>query len=174
MRARIFALVGAVGLIAEGSVSAQGNDNAAVILHEKLVVGDRVTLSLTSRVVTGELMALGQDALLVQTDAAHERVAFEAVNEVRRKRMGLRRGTIIGAGVGVVPAWIVVSWFNNEGGNATMPAAFLIGGGAAIGAGIDALLNLNRTVYRRATRPSVSVAPAIGMKATGVRAAIAW
>lgn len=74
--------------------------------------------------------------------------------------MGLRLGTIIGASVGVVPALAVASWFSNEGADAAIPVALLIAGGAAIGAGIDALLNLDRTVYRRV--PRISIAPAVG------------
>lgn len=85
MDACVFALAGVTALASAGSAQAQGIDEAALALHANLKAGDRVTLSLTDRVVKGKLLVIAPDALLVQTDAGDARVSFEAVHEARRK-----------------------------------------------------------------------------------------
>ena len=46
--------------------------------------------------------------------------------------------------------------------------------GAGIGAGIDALVGGTRTVYRRGTAPSVTVAPTVRRNGGGVSLAVRW
>lgn len=166
--------VALMGLSATSSLYAQGSGDAGA-LPEKLKPGDSVTLSLDDTVIRGKLLAIETDKLVVRTGSGQIEVPLTAVNEVRRKRMGILLGTIIGAGAAVAPAWALSSRFANEGQGATAPALLIIGSGAAIGAGIDALLNRNRIVYRRkGTRSQVSLAPAIGTKHAGLQVSVNW
>lgn len=151
------------------SIHAQGTDEAAVLLRDRLRPGDHVTLSGRDAVVEGTLVALTRDALLVRTSSGETTVPFTTVNEAHRKRMGIKLGVIIGAVAGITPgvlAAIVTDDAKAIPGNIAL--------GAAIGAGIDAMWNRNRRVYRRGAASETAITPVIGPDIAFVRVSTSW
>lgn len=150
------------------------DDNGTARLREKLRQGDRVRLALDSGTLTGKVDAVDADRLTVQTATGEQVVPFASIVEARRTRRGMLLGTLIGAGAGVAFGAAAASYAENETGNGTTAFLFCTGVGIAAGAGIDALVNFERTVYRRPSASRVSIAPAIGTSAAGVAAIVRW
>lgn len=57
---------------------------------------------------------------------------------------------------------------DNEGGNRIGGTAFVLATSTFVGLGIDAAINLPRTVYRREGRPKVQLAPHVSRGGGGV------
>ena len=148
---------------------APGADPSVLELGRKVRPGDRLTVTTRDLArIRGKLVAVGDDGLVLATDSGRQQVALSDLDRVSRRRHGMLLGPIIGAGAGIGFAIPVAMLYQNEGADATVPAAFLIGLGAGIGLLIDAAIDLPRTVYRRDTQPKVTVAPQIGPRSRGV------
>jgi hypothetical protein len=63
---------------------------------------------------------------------------------------GIILGAIIGGGVGLACGAAMGSWFHNEGHDRDGPLFGLTALGLGLGIGLDALINIPRTVYQRA------------------------
>lgn len=164
-----------IGLVTAGTVCAQETDEAAVRLRDQFRTGDRVTLSLKDMVIEGKLLAIEPDALRVQTAKGMSLVPFAAVDEASRKRMGTLLGLVIGTGAGA--AWGLM--FAVAGGataddGVTSIVLCWTGVGAAVGVGIDSVLNRKRTVYRRNVKSHVSLSPVLAPRAAGMHVSMTW
>jgi hypothetical protein len=167
-------VVTAVAIVLGPTTGWTQDDAAAARIRQQLRKGDRVTLALDSGSMAGRLDAIGPDGLVVRTESGERRVPFAAVSEARRTRRGFILGTVIGAGIGVACGAALASYAENEGGNKAAAYLFPIAVGAGAGAGIDALLNLERTVYRREAPPRLSIAPSASPHGAGVGAVVRW
>jgi hypothetical protein len=157
-----------------GVLFAQTNQDVAR-MRDKLKVGDRLTVDVGSGLrVKGKFAGVTNDTLTISTGAGQKALAMPEVTRVQRHRRGYLLGAVIGAGVGVACGLALNSLSMNESGEGAGWAALgLIGGGAAVGAGIDVLLNIPRTVYRRAPERASLVIDARPGR-TGVGVAIAF
>jgi hypothetical protein len=172
MRRLGIAIAGII-LLVPAIAGAQESDVARIV-GQRLREGDRVTLVSDSGLTRGKLDAIGTAELVVRTASGVERVPFATITEARRKRTGILLGLVIGAGIGGACGAALASLQENEGGNATAAFVTLTASGAAIGAGIDALVNFERTVYRRDSAKHVSVTPVLSPAAAGIRASLRW
>jgi hypothetical protein len=101
------------------------------------------------------------DAITLRRGEERRTIEAGRINRVRRTRMGVLLGAIIGGGPGIAAGAALASLARNEGGNPT--AAFIcpLAVGLGAGIGVDALVNLPRTVYRRRAAARVSVFPVL-------------
>lgn len=116
----------------------------------------------------GKLLRIDPDALVILVGGAERRFDLAHVVQVRRRGDSLKNGALIGAGVGAALGLSVgfmqdcVDQQGNitrcGGGTRLGAAAFAGGIYAAIGAGIDALIQGRTTIYEAPSRsPSVDV-----------------
>ena len=111
---------------------------------------------------TGRLIRLTRDEIAIQTDAGERRFTSETVRRVAVRAQSLRKGAIIGAGVGAALGTLATCV--HEGGRYCV----IIGsfGAAPIGAGVGlamgALFSGMRTIYRAPE----SRAPLLGPRVT--------
>jgi hypothetical protein len=133
-------------------------------LARQVRTDDSVRITLTGgEVVKGHLAGLTPRQLTVLVDGQPRAVDTTRVERVQRTRMGVTLGAIIGAGTGIVAGAALASLLENEGGEYPVRAAVALAGiGAGAGMGIDALLNLPRTVYTSAPAANVTLAPIVG------------
>jgi hypothetical protein len=167
----VLLLAGAVLLAPTTVASARqhsGDALAAAELDHALRPGDRVNVTLPdSTHVTGRFIQVSPELLAVETPDGRREIAVRDVLRVKRTRMGLVLGTAIGTGVGMLLGAIVAAIVNEEGSGSAAGAFLLYTGiGAATGCGIDAAINIPRTVYTRET-PRVSVAPMVSPRGAG-------
>jgi preprotein translocase subunit YajC len=172
MKGLVLMLAAAITLVAIPARAQSGDVTAR--LQEKLRQGDRVKLTLDGGMVTGRVEAVGTDRLTVQTDAGEQAIPFTSVIEARRTRRGMLLGTLIGAGVGAAFGAVAASYAENETGNASTAFLTVMAIGIGAGAGIDALINLERTVYRRRSSARMLISPAITRSGGGVAATVRW
>ena len=122
-------------------------------LSARLREGDR--LSITGPeigAVRGRLVSVSHDRLTIRTETGLQDFTPPQVNRVKRTRFGVLLGPIIGAGVGVALAIPLNMLIAAEGGDATGDTLRVLAWTTGIGLGIDAAVNIPRTVYRRDTR----------------------
>lgn len=137
-----------------GLASAQaGTDPSFERMRTKLKAGDRVTLDLQNgSTLEGRFIDVGADALSVWTAIGDRRLVPGEVVQVHRHRRGVLLGAIIGGGVGLACGALVGTIFSNEGQDPDGPFFGLTALGLGVGIGIDALVNIPRTVYQRTPR----------------------
>jgi hypothetical protein len=128
-----------------------------VNLDDQLRVEDQLGVK-----ATGRLTRLTRDEIAIQTDAGEKRFTSDTVREVALRGHSLRKGALIGAGVGAVIGGLAVC--AHKGGGDCIIVGPL--GAASIGAGVGlamgALISRMRTIYR---------APESGASVPGSRAA---
>lgn len=161
-------------LLAPAAAGAQAGDDGASRLGQRLRQGDRVTLVLDSAVVSGKVEFAGPEELIVRTLSGSERVPISAVKEARRTTTGVLLGALIGAGAGAAGGAALRSYLNNEARNGNAGLLGLTAAGVGVGIGIDALVNRERTVYRRQERMRVFMSPALGYAAAGAIVSLEW
>lgn len=166
----------AAGIAAPATAqSTQGTEPAFAELAGRVRDGDTVAVTgPTVGRVRGRFVDLSADALTVATDAGPRTIAASDIDRVTRRRRGIVLGTIIGLGVGIGFAIPLNMLFDNEGGNRVGPTAFVMGTSTAVGLGIDALIDLPRTVYRRSDRLKVRLAPQIAPRGAGLAMHVAF
>lgn len=124
----------------------------------------------SGREVKGKLLKLSVDALTLRMRGGSSTFAEHNIRLVRRPDT-LLRGLLIGAAVGAGLAIWDYSIDPSEPGNAVI-SVVAIGGGAAIGAGIDAMIGGPKTLFRARPgerRPAtLSVAPILSTSRHGV------
>lgn len=133
-------------------------------LADQLNAGDRVrVVDATGRDRTGAIAALTPDYLaLARGGSATERIARAEVREVwMRRHDRVKNGALIGfAGVAVSYCALAVSWDNAQ--QCGVPALFLGGLGAGLGALVDAAISRQGMVFRAEAPVAWQVLPARG------------
>ena len=144
-------------------------------LADQLNAGDRVrVVDTTGRDRTGAIAALTPDYLaLARGGAATERIARADVREVwMRRHDPVSNGALIGfATVAASYCGLAVSWGN--GRQCGLPAVFLGGLGAGLGALADAAISRQGVVFRAADR-SISMSLMATPAASWARARLEW
>lgn len=166
----------AAGIAAPATAqSTQGTEPAFAELAGRLRDGDTVTVTgPTVGLVRGRFVGLSADTLTVATDAGPRTIGASDIDRVTRRRRGVVLGTIIGLGVGIGFAIPLNMLFDNEGGNRARPTITLLAASTGIGLGIDALIDLPRTVYRRSDSRKVRLAPQIAPRGAGLAMHVAF
>lgn len=140
---------------------------AEAVLAGKLDPGDRVSIATLDGVtVKGRFVEVGNGVLRLRQDEVTRQIAIAEIRKVRRTRVGLLLGTAIGLGVGVGLGLAAASYAENEAGSGATAFLWVAGLSTAAGIGVDAALNLPRTVYDRDR--TLTVAPLVTPRAAGV------
>ena len=167
-RVVVVLLLGAAAYAAPTPALAQlaADDAAVAALDRALRPGDKVTIALPGDArLTGRFILVSPEFLAVQTNEGRREVPTTDVQRVRRTRMGFLAGPVIGALAGL---GLGLAAYNALGDDmAASGWMMMIGVGAGVGLGIDAAINLPRTVYER-DAPRVSVAPVVTPRGAGV------
>jgi hypothetical protein len=118
-----------------------------------------------------------------------ERITIGVDGELRHMPVGqilrveevddLRNGMLIGLGIGVAIFAVEAIVARSDGFELTAAGYLVIGSiygglGAGAGAGIDALVGGDRTIYRRGGSARLSVVPTVRRGRTGVAVALSW
>jgi hypothetical protein len=166
---RIVVALLAMAALASPAAAQPGGTFNITELESRLRQGDRVSITGPGiGTVRGRLLALEPDRLTVDSDAGVRHITADQVDRIKRTRFGVLLGTIIGAGVGVAFAIPLNMLIHAEGGDALGDTTKLLALTTGIGFGIDAAVNIPRTVYRRDARPRVQVAPLVGADGAGL------
>ena len=174
--ARVFCMTAVIVLAscALGWGQPAGADPSFERMRAKLKAGNHVTVALQNGLsVEGRLVGVGPDALTVSTSGGECQLSRSDVMIFRRHGHGIVLGTIIGAGVGLACGAAIGSWFANEGHDRDGPLFGLTFLGLGVGAGIDALANIPRTVYQQAPSHATFRVEA-GPRRTAVRVAVTF
>jgi hypothetical protein len=143
-------------------------------LADQLNAGDRVRIVDTAgREHTGAVAALSREVIaLARGGGATERFARADVREVwMRRHDPVRNGALIGfAAVGVSYCALAVSWDNAQ--QCGLPAIFLGGVGAGLGALVDAAISRQGVVFRAEAPVTWRLQPGRGGVAAG--ATLRW
>jgi len=115
----------------------------------------------TGTETTGRLLRLTADSLVLLVDGAERQFDAARVRRIQRRGDSLRNGAIIGAvvgvGIGFLAGGIADCGRDDPGGSCagTRVAAVLVSTGvyAAVGAGIDALIQGRTTLYQAPPSP---------------------
>ena len=137
-------------------------------LERQLRTGDSVRITeITGEVVKGQLAALAPLHVTVLVGGDRRTVQASHVERVQRTRVGVVLGAIIGAGAGIAAGAALASLVGNEGGSRTAAFMLPVAIGVGTGVGLDALINLPRTVYRRTPATRITAAPILGAGVMG-------
>ncbi len=159
----------AITLLAVSTAAAQ---DARGTLERKTRPGDRLTIDLRGQdTIEGRLLTAGADILTIESAGGPVAIPYSDVDRVRRRRNGVVLGSLIGLGAGLtfgIPVRIIVNAESGDGDRALLAlAAFGLGAGLAI----DAVLSLDRTIYRRSTKTvRFEIAPHPHGVTAGIRA----
>jgi hypothetical protein len=146
-----------------------GADPTFERMRARLKAGDRLTVDLQNgSTLEGRFIDVGPDALSVSTAIGERRLQPAEVVQVHRHRRGVLLGAIIGGGVGLTFGMAVGTLFANEGHDRDGPLFGLTAVGLGVGIGLDALINIPRTVYQRSPRrATVTIQAAPGRAMVG-------
>ena len=166
---RYLAAALAITLFAVSTAVAQ---DARVTLERKTRPGDRLTIDLRGEdTIEGRLLTAGADILTIESAGGPMAIPYSDVDRVRRRRNGVVLGGLIGLATGVtfgVPVRIIVNAESGDGDRALLTLAAV---GLGVGLAIDAMVSLNRTIYRRSTMTiRFEVAPHPHGATAGIRA----
>lgn len=138
--------------------------------------GKLAELSVSSLVIFTKEKTHDSRGMEHETWTAKQSFAEGAIKEIRR-RDSLGNGALIGLAVGAIPAVVAAVVFGgacaNEGGSCPaysvgLPALFA-GAGAAIGAGVDAMIGRHKVVYVSPPRTrALTFSPVFGRDRQGV------
>lgn len=149
------------------SAYAQTTDGASTMLARRIRAGDRVWVETPNALQKGRVIDLSGETLRLRTDGQDYDIPVRRIVTVERKRNGVVLGTLIGAGVGFGLGLPLASLVHNEGGSAAGAIVSMTALGAGAGAGLDALLSVRRTVYRRG-EARIRISPTIASNRVAV------
>jgi hypothetical protein len=165
------AVMGAVSLVlcAGGTrAEAQGVATSFEQLGVLVKPGDKITVvDVAGREAEGRIGKLSRDTLTLATPAGPRELGELDIGEIRQRRGdSLKNGAIIGA-VAATAYYVTLGAIlsNSDGGDVIIGTAVAggvisAGMGAAVGAGIDALITHQQVIYRKSPRASrVGVSP---------------
>lgn len=163
----LFVLTFTLAAASPAAAQVTASSEMAATLAGKLEPGDRVTVtSLDGQKVKGRFVEVGAGAIRLRQDGLERHVEFAEIQKVQRTRNGLVLGTVIGLGVGLGLGAAAASYGGNEGMNASGAFLWVLGLSTAAGLGIDAAINLPRTVYDR--EKTMAVTPIVTPRGAGV------
>lgn len=131
--------------------------------------------------VSGKLLRLNPDSLVVLVDGVEHRLDAVRVKRIEKRGDSLRNGALIGAVVGAAMGLLVAGMSDcpgtDPGGSCpgSRAAAFLLSTGvyAAIGTGIDALVVGRTTLYEAPTTPPQSARTQHGRR-VAINLSVQW
>jgi hypothetical protein len=133
-----------------GWAQPSGIDPSFERMRAKLKAGDRVTVDVQDgSSVKGRVLDADPDSLSVSASGADRRLARSEVARVQRHGHGIVLGAIIGGGIGLASGVALGTYFYNEGHDRDGPLFGLTALGLGFGIGIDAMVNIPRTLYQR-------------------------
>jgi hypothetical protein len=166
---------GVVALLFVGATPLAAQESFADV-QRLLRPGDAVSLIDTNgSEVRGRVAGVGASSLRIATRQSEREWPAQAIWQIRRNGDSLRNGTLIGltigGAIGVVGGLAWASLLHNEGHGAMSGFLFLAGvgagGGAAMGAGFDALIRDRRLIYQRTNR--MAMVPMVGRGGAGLQ-----
>jgi hypothetical protein len=160
-RAIAFAMVLLAASCTLGWAQAPGPDPAFERMRTKLKAGNRVTVDLQNgSTLEGRFVDARPDAMTIATAIGDRTLTPAEMLRVQRHGRGVLLGAIIGGGVGLVfgiGASTILRYEGEDGDGALFGLTAL---GLGVGIGLDALINIPRTVYLRpAFRATVGLDP---------------
>lgn len=169
-------LAAALILTVSGEASAQSSGPA---LQGRLKHGKKVAITDDrGNSIRGRVADAGADFVTLSRSGDRfdikysDIVVIEKVDDVKN---GAMIGLLVGAGLFVADVWV-----SSQDGITLNPAGYavfaaLYGGlGAGAGAGLDALIGGNRTIFKRGETARISMAPNVGPHRAGARIAVSW
>ncbi|MDP1570924.1 MAG: hypothetical protein Q8L86_13085 [Vicinamibacterales bacterium] len=169
-----------VAALIPGVVSAQGTGQDWPELNTA-GVSTVYVLDDTGVEVSGTLLRLTSDSLVLMVGGVEHRLDAARVKRIQKRGDSLRNGALIGAVVGAAMGLIVAGISDCPGSDpggscpATRATAFLVSTGvyAAIGTGIDALVVGRTTLYQAPTTPPQSARAPYGRRVT-INLSVQW
>jgi len=138
--------------------------------------GDTIWMTETNGTLSrGVVLGVEPSAVRVAIDGREQRRELGALREMWRDGdslgNGITWGALSGLGAGLGIGGALVALYGNEGGDVAGPLVGIlgltVGGGVAIGAGIDALVH-GRTLVYRASAAKVTLLPSVTRQSRGV------
>jgi hypothetical protein len=138
--------------------------------------GDTVWMTETSGALSrGVVLGVEPSAVRVAIDGREQRRELGTLREMWRDgdslSNGIKWGALSGLGAGLAFGGALVAVYGNEGGDVAGPLVGIlgltVGGGVAIGAGIDALVH-GRTLVYRASPSKVTLLPSVTGRSRGL------
>lgn len=182
-RALAFALVAVLATAAlAGAQTAASFDELPRVLSP----GDVVTVVDNSgESHVGRIIDLSPSALSLETTGVLHDLRSADVSTIRQRRPDpLRNGALIGLTVGIIPGFFLSSGAvgfasdrgGSPGGAAAVAAVFSLGLGAALGAGVDALIQDSYVIYERrgGSRKRLAVSPLVSAERRGVAVSLSF
>ena len=146
--------------------------------------GDTVIVTdVTGRELNGDVIRLTPDTFSLWTSAGELRIDRRDVRLVRQRFADpLGDGTSKGLWAGVASAVLMYVAAQSDLGISELTetvslgamAGILVGGGMAIGRGIDSLVASERVIYRTPSRSKTTLAPLLSKDAIGAGVTVAW
>jgi hypothetical protein len=166
-----FLLLMAWAAPARAQESIAADDAAFAVLQQSLQPGDAVTIThLDGRRTKGKLIEVGSGLIRLRQNNEPRQVAAADIRKVQRTRMSLLLGIVIGAGAGAALGGTAYAQCD-DCDSATSMVLLTAAVGAGVGCGIDALVNVPRTVYER-KESRVSLGPTVTRGGGGVAVAL--
>ena len=159
----------AVAIVLLTTTTATAQD-ARAALERKTRPGDNLTVDLSdTSTIYGRLVTAGADVLTIETLGGRLSLPYAKIDRVRLRRNGVVLGTIIGAAAGLSYGLFVRNALEPEWGDGDVPMILIIATGVGVGYGFDALMSLNRTIYRR---PAATVGLQLMPRSRGATAGV--
>ena len=154
----------------QAAAQESASSEMAAALARRLEPGDRITVtSVDGDKVKGRFVDVGAGAIRMRRDGLDHQVEFGRIQKVQRTRIGVILGTAIGLGIGIGLGLAAASYAENESASGVAAFLWIAGLSTAAGVGVDAAVNLPRTVYQRDRRVAVTPVVTPRARARGVR-----
>ena len=138
-------------LMGAAAAGAQTSEPARTTIERQTQVHDRLTITTRDGAQSkGQLIDAGVDALVLEAADGQRSFAYREIDRVQRHNNGIVLGVVVGAGAGLAAGLPLRARWNNEGGNGDRLLAACLVAGIGLGALLDALEGIDRTIYRRA------------------------
>jgi hypothetical protein len=173
-------------LMAPVTASAQ---TAADDIHNVVRTGQKVAITDDQgREFNGRIATMAASGLTLVSHGAPIALPYAGIVRIDRPQDTLAKGALIGlvagAGLGIAALaaddyadcdpTVIFACSNPSAGGYFAAGAIMGGLGAAVGAGVDALIHRDRNIYRRGGGRHVLVSPALGPGVGAVTLSISW
>jgi hypothetical protein len=176
-KGRIGMLIGSL-LFALSPASAQDRESAnpdSAPVEQFLHLKDKLIVTSEDGTRTkGRLVEMSAGRIVLRQRGGNRSIPTLQITQVQRRRNRLWLGGLIGAGASIPLALVARVYLNNEVGGGGAAAAKIICVGALAGVGVNALVSVPRTVYRRQAAKGLTVQPILGRHDMGMRFALTF